>query len=172
MFAKVKQDYENDVGYIELVDVEEFEELLDDLKEDDKYYKANIALAVVTFTTKQLALVVQITKTATAASQTYGTALSASIELDIDAVQTQLEEYAQKSIASGVMAESITLRAKNKATIQGSNLQATKDINIDAKTTIMVPFFKTSKTSFLILPLYDTSGNSFAPLGSKLLTAL
>ncbi|WP_321779053.1 integrase arm-type DNA-binding domain-containing protein [Sulfurimonas sp.] len=37
---------------------------------------------------------------------------------------------------------------------------------------IMVPFFKTSKTSFLILPLYDTSGNSFAPLGSKLLTAL
>ncbi|WP_321778188.1 hemagglutinin repeat-containing protein [Sulfurimonas sp.] len=135
LFAKVKQDYKNNVGYIELVDVEEFEELLDDLKEDDKYYKANIALAIVTFTTKQLALVVQITKTATAASQTYGTALSASIELDIDAVQTQLEEYAQKSIASGVMGESITLRAKNRATVQGSTLQATKDINIDATST-------------------------------------
>ncbi|WP_321778179.1 hemagglutinin repeat-containing protein [Sulfurimonas sp.] len=135
LFAKVKQDYKNNVGYIELVDVEEFEELLDDLKEDDKYYKANIALAIVTFTTKQLALVVQITKTATAASQTYGTALSASIELDIDAVQTQLEEYAQKSIASGVMGESITLRAKNKATVQGSTLQAKNNINIDATST-------------------------------------
>ncbi|WP_294962234.1 cache domain-containing protein, partial [Sulfurimonas sp.] len=31
---------------------------------------------------------------------------------------------------------------------------------------IMVPFFKTSKTSFLISPLYDTSGNSFCLLGS------
>jgi len=36
---------------------------------------------------------------------------------------------------------------------------------------IMLPFFKTSKTSFLIPPLYDTSGNSFAPLGSKLFSA-
>ena len=37
--------------------------------------------------------------------------------------------------------------------------------------TIMVPFFKTSKTSFLISPFYDTSGNSFTPSGSKLLAA-
>jgi hypothetical protein len=36
---------------------------------------------------------------------------------------------------------------------------------------IMNPFFKTSKSSFLIPPLYDTSGNSFTPLVSKLLSA-
>ena len=36
---------------------------------------------------------------------------------------------------------------------------------------IMNPFFKTSKTSFLISPLYDTLGNSFSPLESKLLIA-
>ncbi|WP_321778833.1 hypothetical protein [Sulfurimonas sp.] len=47
-----------------------------------------------------------------------------------------------------------------------------KIYKLDLRSNIMVPFFKTSKTSFLILPLYDTSGNSFAPLGSKLLTAL
>jgi hypothetical protein len=39
------------------------------------------------------------------------------------------------------------------------------------KMNIMLLFFKTSKTSFLIPPLYDTSGNSFAPLESKLLSA-
>ncbi|WP_324172601.1 hypothetical protein [Sulfurimonas sp.] len=135
LFAKVKQDYKNKTGFIELADVEEFKELLDDLKEDSKYYKANIALSIVTFATKNTALLSQISKTATAASQTLGTALSASIELDIDAIETQLEEYAQKSIASGVMAKNITLRAKNKATVQGSTLQATNDINIDATST-------------------------------------
>ena len=41
-----------------------------------------------------------------------------------------------------------------------------KDLNI-----IMNPFFKTSKSSFLIPPFYDTNGNSFAPLGSKLFIA-
>jgi len=33
------------------------------------------------------------------------------------------------------------------------------------------PFFKTSKTSFLIPPFYDTDGNSFSPLESKLFIA-
>ena len=42
---------------------------------------------------------------------------------------------------------------------------------INIASPIMNPFFKTSKSSFLIPPLYDTSGNSFAPLGSKLLSA-
>ena len=38
-------------------------------------------------------------------------------------------------------------------------------------TNIIVPFFNTSKTSFLIPPFYDTSGNSFSPFKSKLLAA-
>ena len=36
---------------------------------------------------------------------------------------------------------------------------------------IMYPIFKTSKTTFLIPPLYDTNGNSFTPFESELLTA-
>ena len=36
---------------------------------------------------------------------------------------------------------------------------------------IMNPFFKTSESSFLIPPLYDTSGNSFTPLETRLLSA-
>ena len=35
--------------------------------------------------------------------------------------------------------------------------------------TIMLPFFKTSKTTFLISSSYDTDGNSFSPLNPKLL---
>jgi hypothetical protein len=38
-------------------------------------------------------------------------------------------------------------------------------------TTIMNPFFKTSKSSFLIPPLYDTSGNSFTPFETRLFIA-
>jgi len=41
----------------------------------------------------------------------------------------------------------------------------------DFKTNIMTPFFKTSKSSFLIPPLYDTSGNSFTPFETRLLSA-
>ncbi|WP_321778760.1 hypothetical protein [Sulfurimonas sp.] len=64
-------------------------------------------------------------------------------------------------------------RLENRFNIHFENNLGKKRIdNITLEDFIMVPFFKTSKTSFLILPLYDTSGNSFAPLGSKLLTAL
>lgn len=91
--TQMRQKYKNNEGFIELADVEEFEELVGDLKEDDKYYKANIALAGVTLATKTTALVAQIAKAATAASTSMGTGLSASIELDVDAIERQLEEY-------------------------------------------------------------------------------
>jgi outer membrane lipopolysaccharide assembly protein LptE/RlpB len=132
LFAKVKQDYKNKTGYIELADVEEFEELLDDLKEDDSYYKANIALATITVATKTTALLAQGAKAASS-SGTYG--FNAGLELDIDAIEKQLKEYEERSIASNLDAQNINLDANNKATIQGSNLNAKEDININASQT-------------------------------------
>ncbi|WP_294963898.1 hemagglutinin repeat-containing protein [Sulfurimonas sp.] len=61
--------------------------------------------------------------------------MSASLELDIDAIETQLKEYEQRSKASSISGNNITLNAKNTVTVQGSNLQANENINIDAKTT-------------------------------------
>jgi hypothetical protein len=135
LYAQLQQNYENQTGFIELSDVEEFQDLLNDLKDDDKYYKANVVLATLSLATKATALAAQIVKTATAASETYGTALSASIELDVDAIEKQLKEYKEKSIASNLVANNINIKANNKASIQGSNLQAKKSINITAKTT-------------------------------------
>ena len=130
--AELEQKYEAKTGFIELADVEEFKELLNDLKEDDKYYQANIALATTTLATKTTALLAQTAKAATS-SASYG--MSASLELDIDAIETQLKEYEQRSVASNIAGDNIVINAKNKATIQGSNLQANNNIDIDAKTT-------------------------------------
>ena len=55
----------------------------------------------------------------------------------------------------------------------GENLRIVNDLRavVTKWKTIMSPFFKTSKTSFLIPPFYDTDGNSFSPLESKLFIA-
>ena len=133
--AKLQSDYESGVGFIELEDVEEFEELVADLEDDKRYYKANIALAVVTLTTKTTALIAQTKKAATSASSSFGTGFSASLELDIEAIEKQLEQHSTASVASNIKANIINIQANNKTTIQGSNLQANNNIDITATNT-------------------------------------
>jgi len=54
------------------------------------------------------------------------------------AIETQLKEYEERSIASNLDAQNINLNVNNKATIQGSNLNAKQDININASITDIV----------------------------------
>jgi filamentous hemagglutinin len=128
--AQLEEHYKNKTGFIELVDVEEMRELLDDLKDDKKFYETNIALATATLATKTTALATQGAKAASS-SGTYG--FNAGLELDIDAIEKQLREYEEKSVASNLNAKNINLSAQKKATVQGSNLNAKESININAK---------------------------------------
>ena len=54
------------------------------------------------------------------------------------AIETQLKEYEERSIASNLDANNINLDANNKATVQGSKLNAKQDININASITDIV----------------------------------
>jgi len=54
---------------------------------------------------------------------------------------------------------------------QSDSYKCPNNQEIKKTNSIMTPFFKTSKSSFLIPPLYDTSGNSFTPFETRLLSA-
>jgi len=58
--------------------------------------------------------------------------------------------------------------------ISSTKMKTKEDLIVpltDTVIDIMIPFFKTSKTRFLISPYYDTIGNSFTPLELKLFSA-
>ena len=130
--SQLKTDLKNKKLGIEQSDVDEMQKYVDDLKDDDAYYKANIALATTTLATKLAAVAAQGSKAASSAGS-FG--FNAGVELDIDAIEKKLREYKEKSVASNLSADNINITANNKATVQGSNLQAANDININAKNT-------------------------------------
>ncbi|WP_428095815.1 hemagglutinin repeat-containing protein [Candidatus Thioglobus sp.] len=118
-------------GFIEQIDLDEMNELVNDLKDDKKYYQANIALAKASLVAKTTALVAQVA-TAVASSGTYG--FNAGFELDIDALETQMQAHQTKAVASNLSANNINISSGNNTntdiaklsstTIQGSNLNA------------------------------------------------
>ena len=115
-------------GFIEQIDLDEMNELVNDLKDDKKYYQANIALAKASLVAKTTALVAQVA-TAVASSGTYG--FNAGFELDIDALETQMQAHQTKAVASNLSANNINITSGNNidntqsaTTIQGSNLNA------------------------------------------------
>jgi len=114
---------------------EQMQTYLNELKNDEAYYVANIALATTTLATKLTAVAAQGSK-ASSTTATFG--FNAGAELDIDAIEQQLAEYKEKSIASNLKANNINIQANNTATIQGSNLTADNEINIAAKDTDIV----------------------------------
>ncbi|CAC9642887.1 hypothetical protein, partial [uncultured Gammaproteobacteria bacterium] len=103
---------EDDIGFIEQIDIDEMSELVGDLQADKKYYQTNIALAASSLAAKTTALAAQLA-TAAASSGTYG--FNAGIEFDIDALERQLQAQQTKSIASNLVANNINLNA-NKTT--------------------------------------------------------
>lgn len=53
-------------------------------------------------------------------------------------IEKQLQEYKEQSVALNLSADNINLNAGSKATIQGSNLAANNEININAKDTYIL----------------------------------
>ncbi|HEY9203757.1 MAG TPA: hemagglutinin repeat-containing protein, partial [Sulfurimonas sp.] len=130
--SELKRDLSEHKLGIEQADIDDMQYYVDELRSDDEYYLANIALATTTLATKLAAVYTQ-TKKAASSSATLG--FNAGLELDIDAIEKQLQEYKEQSIASNISADNINLNAGSKATIQGSNLAANNEININAKDT-------------------------------------
>jgi len=127
---KLKADLANGKIGIEQADIDEFEGLIDDLKGDDAFYKANIALAASDLVTKTLAVQKQMA-TALQTGETMG--FSASLELDIDLLEEKFEAYKERSVASNLVATDINIKSGETTTVRGSNLQARDTINVDSK---------------------------------------
>lgn len=128
-FAQLQQNFAAGVGFIEQTDIDDFRRYLGRMQDDEEFYKANIALATATLTTKTTQLIKQ-TARATESSGTYG--FNTGLELDIDALEQQVDSYYRQSRASSLDARQITISAGNTALVRGASLQATERLEIDA----------------------------------------
>ncbi|MCP4768214.1 MAG: filamentous hemagglutinin N-terminal domain-containing protein, partial [Gammaproteobacteria bacterium] len=126
---RLRQQVAEGEGFVEQADIDDFERRLQRMRGDKKFYRANIALAVVTLTSKVTALIEQGARAA-ASSATYG--FNASLALDVDVVERRINEYYGQSRATNLSAGSIDINAGDTAFLRGANLYAAGDIDIDA----------------------------------------
>ena len=124
---RLKHQLAGGTGFVEQADINEFKRHLSRLEDDDEYYQTNIALATATLVSKTTALIQQ-TGRAASSSGTYG--FNMGIELDIDALEKQLDKYRRESRASNLIANRLTIDAGDRAKLRGSNLLAGESLDI------------------------------------------
>ncbi|MDB4257424.1 hemagglutinin repeat-containing protein, partial [Arcobacteraceae bacterium] len=106
-----------------------FKELISDLKTDEAFYIAALGGATASLASKTTALITQTAKAANA-SGSYG--FSAGLELQGTLNKEETSSSITKSVATNINTNNFTLKANNKASIQGSNINAnTGDINAE-----------------------------------------
>ena len=127
---QLRGQFANGEGFVEQADVDEFQRRLNRLEGDKEFYQANIVLATATLASKTTALVQQIGRAA-ASSGTYG--FNVSLQLDIDALEQEVNQYYEQNVASTLSANEIAINAGHSTVIRGSNLLAQDSIDIDAE---------------------------------------
>ena len=132
--SEIKQRYKNKEVGIDASDIEDLTDILDNIKDEEKYYIANIALATTNVASKTTALVSQAAAAASS-SVTYG--FSAGVAADLSGTQTNSKTKQTVSTPSNLIASNIRLETnKDKDTstnITGSNLLASNNIDINTK---------------------------------------
>ncbi len=127
---QLRQDLAAGKPGVEAADVAHLEQRVAELAADEKYYRANIALASSTLISKSDALVAQLAKAA-ASSGTYGFNLGLELNLDLEHQRGQSHE--QHSRGSRLSAADIQLNSGATTRLIGSDLLATDRIRIDAQ---------------------------------------
>lgn len=131
----IKQRYKNKEVGISYSDIENIIEILDEIKDEEKYYITNIALATTNLASKTSALATQVAS-ASASSQTFG--FSAGISANMSESVTKSQTTQTISTASNLSAgNNIFIKTNNdkdsSINIKGSNLIANNDINLKTK---------------------------------------
>jgi filamentous hemagglutinin family protein len=147
---KAKDDYDKYKDNLEkakddlakgLIDKDDYESM----KDDGKYYLANIAMSTENVVAKTAALL-QATASAAATAGTYG--FSADIQLQIDGSYEKTQSKDITSKGSSINAGgNFTVTAGNKAKIEGSDVSASGDIILDAKSVEILAAENTSTSS-------------------------
>ncbi len=131
--SQLESDFANHVPGVSKDDVMELRALLQDVKDDEEYYQAGVALAAANLATATTTLVQQ-TIAAAASTGTWG--FNAGIQLDIDATKTDGTESASTAQGSSITGNQIIIETGindangklntqgTQTTIQGSQLIA------------------------------------------------
>ncbi|NLC27496.1 MAG: adhesin, partial [Campylobacteraceae bacterium] len=131
LLSSLKEQYRNKEAGIDYVDIDDLADLIDNIKDQEKYYVAAIAAATVDLASKTVAITAQIA-TAAASSATYG--FSVGVSLDVDGTQSKSNLKSTKSVGSSLFADNISINTdstkETMTTVSGSTLVAENDLSI------------------------------------------
>jgi hypothetical protein len=128
----MQEEYAAKTPGITKADIEEFKDIIQDLKSDENWYKTSIALSEANVATQSLYLVQQVVGAARSVSS-YAWGFDAGVNLNIDTVLEKAKVYASSSVSSNLEAKNITLTANNNVNVQGSNVVAQDNLDVNAK---------------------------------------
>ena len=137
--AQLEAQYESGAAGVTYTDLIELRELVQDVQDDEDWYVAGVALAVADATMKTVNIAKQVI-TASSSATTWG--FNAGVQFDVDVTETTDTYEETTSVASNISGNNINIftglndRAnglENTSTtvIQGSNLNANNNLNID-----------------------------------------
>ena len=127
--SDIKQRYKNKEVGIDYSDIEEVSEILEEYRDEEKYYKENILLATENVNAKTLALVTQ-TAAAAASSGTYG--FSVGVRADLATTKQESSLKQTSSNKSSLNAKRININSNDTLAVTGSDLASKEDINLNS----------------------------------------
>jgi len=131
--STLEQEYADKKPGVTFEDIEELNDLISEVKSDEAWYVAGVALAAEDVVSKTT-LLVQQTAAAAQSSGTYG--FNAGIHLDIEASQTESSSLTTTSVGSALSGQNIKISAGNNTgnqlNIQGSELAANDTLSLAA----------------------------------------
>ena len=128
---ELKQAYKSKTPGIDGSDIEDLSDILENVNNEERYYKANIALAMANVEAKSLALVAQVAAAAKAASNWYTFGFSVGVAASVNGHKSKSNSNEVISNPSNLMANNIKIQTPSDTTITGSNLSANNLIDIN-----------------------------------------
>jgi len=128
---ELKQAYKSKTPGIDGSDIEDLSDILENVNDKERYYKANIALAMANVEAKSLALIAQVAAAAKAASNWYTFGFSVGVAASVNGHKSKSNSNEVISNPSNLSANNIKIQTPNDTTITGSNLSANNLIDIN-----------------------------------------
>ena len=131
--SQLQTSYKNKEVGVDYSDIEDLQDIIDNLKSQDKYYKAAIVAANADLASKSVAVATQAAAAA-ASSGTWG--FSAGVSLDVNGSKTNTNSNSTTSNASVLQANNIFLQTNKELpntsiNVTGSNVIANENLNIN-----------------------------------------
>ena len=125
----IKQRYRNKEVGIDYSDIEEVSEILEEYRDEEKYFKENILLATENVNAKNLALITQMAA-ALASSGTYG--FSVGVRADLATTKQESSLKQTSSNKSSLNAKHININSAKDISITGSDLASKEDMSLNS----------------------------------------